>query len=321
MIVAGERQGQSARIVDASLSSASSPPMTDLGKAPAGPGLATELRSTEAAPYWEKHRATIRGMFHPVTEALIDEARIAPGHAILDVGTGSGEPALRIAEVVGPAGLVVGIDPLPGMIAAAERAANDRHFANARFQVGSADRVPFEDERFHSVVSRFGIMFFPSPVEAVREMLRVLKPNRQIAFAVWGYLERNPFHYVLARAVDRYVPREPVPPDVPDPFRFAEPGKLLSVLNAAGAAQTSERLLQFNIEVPLAGEDFWALRLDMSDKLRTRLSSLSAEKVAEVRREVIQDLASYSAGSGVSFPAEVLIVSATKLAMVDPAAR
>ncbi|HEY0243350.1 MAG TPA: class I SAM-dependent methyltransferase, partial [Gemmatimonadaceae bacterium] len=223
-----------------------------------------DLRSEDTAAYWEKHRATIRGMFHPVTEALIDEARIGPGDAVLDVATGSGEPALSIAEVIQPAGLVVGIDPLPGMIAAAERAATDRHFSgNARFEVASADRVPFEADRFDAVVSRFGIMFFPSPVECVRELLRVLKPNRPIAFAVWGYLERNPFHHVLAHVVDRYFPRDPLPPDAPDPFRFAEPGKLLSVLNAAGAAQTSERLLQFNIEVPFAGEDFWALRLDM----------------------------------------------------------
>ena len=291
--------------------------MTDRRKAPARPGLAADLRPADAAAYWEKHRATIRGMFHPVTEALIDEARIAPGDAVLDVATGSGEPALSIAGVVGPAGLVVGIDPLPGMIAAAERAANDRHFSEStRFQVASADRVPFEADRFDAVVSRFGIMFFPSPVECVREMLRVLKPNRPIVFAVWGYLERNPFHHVLAHVVDRYFPRAPLAPDAPDPFRFAEPGKLLSVLNAAGAAQTSERLLQFKIEVPFAGEDFWALRLDMAEKLRTKLSSLSAEKLAEIRREVFQDLASYSAGSGVSFPAEALIVSATKLTTV-----
>lgn len=279
--------------------------------------LSTDLRSADTAAYWEKHRETIRAMFHPVTEALIDEARIAPGDAVLDVATGSGEPALSIAEVIGPAGLVIGIDPLPGMIAAAEHAATDRHFSeNARFQVASADRVPFEADRFDSVVSRFGIMFFPSPVDCVRELLRVLKPNRPIIFAVWGYLERNPFHHVMAHVVDRYFPHEPLPTDAPEPFRFAEPGKLLSVLNAAGAAQTSERLLQFNIEVPFAGEDFWALRLDMAEKLRTKLSSLSAEKVAEIRREVFQNVALYSTGSGVSFPAEALIVSATKLTAV-----
>lgn len=89
------------------------------------------------------------------------------------------------------------------MIAAAERAANERHFEHARFQVASVDRVPFEAECFDGVVSRFGIMFFPAPVEDVRELLRVVKPNRTMAFAVSVYLERNPFHDVLAHVVDR----------------------------------------------------------------------------------------------------------------------
>lgn len=286
--------------------------MTDHRKAPSRPGVGTDLRSADTAAYWEKHRATIRGMFHPVTEALIEEARIAPGDVVLDVATGSGEPALSIAEIVGEKGLVVGIDPFAAMIAAAERTAIDRRLSNARFQVASADRVPFEADRFDAVVSRFGIMFFSSPVDCVRELLLVLKPNRPIVFAVWGYLERNPFHHVMANVVDRYFPRDPLPPDAPEPFRFAEPGKLLSVVNAAGAAQASERLLKFNIEVPFAGEDFWTLRLDMAEKLRGKIASLSTEKAAEIRREIFQNVTPYEAGSGVSFPAEALIVSATR---------
>jgi SAM-dependent methyltransferase len=270
----------------------------------------TDQRNAE---YWEKHRETIRGMFQPVTEALIEAAGIAPGDVVLDVGTGSGEPALSIANVVAPGGLVVGIDPLAEMIAAAARAANDRNFsASARFEVASADHVPFEADSFDAVVSRFGIMFFSSPVECVRELLRVLKPNRPIVFAVWGYLERNPFHHVMAHVVDRYFPPPPLPPDAAEPFRYAEPGKLLKVLSSAGALDASERLLDFKIEVPFAGEDFWTLRMDMAEKLRAKIASLSAEKAAEIRREVFQNMAPYSSGSGVSFPAEALIVSATK---------
>jgi SAM-dependent methyltransferase len=288
--------------------------MTDHLKIPAGSGDASDPRSADTAAYWDKHRAAIRGLFHPVTEALIDEAGIAPGQSVLDVATGSGEPALSIAPVVGPTGSVFGIDPSPTMTAAAERAAIERHLENVRFQVASADRVPFETDWFDAVVSRFGIMFFPSPAECVRELLRVLKPNRPIVFAVWGYHERNPFHYVLAHIIDRYFPREPLPPDAPEPFRFAEPGKLLRVLNEAGASETIERLLQFNIEAPLAGEDFWALRLDMAEKLRGKLLSLPSEKAAEIKLEVLEALAPYSSASSVSFPAEVLIVSATKRA-------
>ena len=51
-------------------------------------------RWSGAAPFWEKHRETIRQMFAPVTQALIEDAAIASGHTVLDVATGPGEPAL-----------------------------------------------------------------------------------------------------------------------------------------------------------------------------------------------------------------------------------
>lgn len=55
-------------------------------------------RWTSSAQYWETHRDIIRQMFAPVSEALIDDANIARGDSVLDVATGPGEPALRIAE-------------------------------------------------------------------------------------------------------------------------------------------------------------------------------------------------------------------------------
>ena len=68
-------------------------------------------RWTNSAAYWEKHRETIRRMFAPVSEALIEDAEVAAGNTVLDVATGFGEPALRVAEVVG-SGEVVGVDPV-----------------------------------------------------------------------------------------------------------------------------------------------------------------------------------------------------------------
>ena len=267
---------------------------------------------SQSAPYWEKYRETIRQMFAPITEALIEDAQIARGHSVLDVATGPGEPALSIVEVVGLNGTVAGIDPAPEMIAAATRAALRNQLSNARFQVASADRLPFANDTFDAAVSRFGVMFFPFPVEGVQEMLRVLKPQGNLAFAVWHLAERNPFHYVFSRVLERYVPSDPVPPDSPDAFRFAGLGKLPNVLNEGGATAVSERLLQFRVEAPGSAEDFWTLRSEMSDKLRAKVGMLSKDQLAAVRREIIRDIGAYSTARGISFPAEVLIVSGTK---------
>jgi ubiquinone/menaquinone biosynthesis C-methylase UbiE len=265
-----------------------------------------------SAPFWEKYRETIRQMFAPVSRALIEDGLIRGGHAVLDIATGPGEPALTIATLVGPGGRVFGIDPAPEMVEAARRAADSLGFRNARFDVASADRLPFPAASFDAVVSRFGVMFFPSPVDAVREMLRVLRPGGRLALAVWSSAERNPFFYTLQRVIERYVDSPPPAPDALDAFRFATPGKLRDVLAEAGTIAPSERMLQFTIQAPISVEDFWTLRSEMSEKLRETLAKLSGERRSEVKLEGLEALRGYSTDCGLSFPAEVLIVSGTK---------
>lgn len=265
-----------------------------------------------AAPFWEKHREIIRRMFAPATQALIEDGRIGGRHTVLDVATGSGEAALSVAASVGPEGKVFGIDPAPEMVAAARRAADQLGFGNTQFDVAFADRLPFPADTFDAVVSRFGVMFFPSPGDAVREMLRVLKPGRKLALAVWHFVENNPYFYTLQRVIEQYVDSPPPEPDALDAFRFAAPGKLRDVLNAAGAVAPSERLLQFTIHAPLSVEDFWTLRCETSETLRKMLATLSSGQLTEVKRQSLENLREYSTDRGISLPAEVLIVSATK---------
>ena len=265
-----------------------------------------------SAPFWEKHREIIRQMFAPVTQALVEDGLIGSGNNVLDIATGPGEPALTIAALVGAEGKVVGIDPAPEMVDAARREADHLGLRNAEFEVGPADCLPFPANTFDAVVSRFGVMFFPSPVDSVREMLRVLEPGRKLAMAVWHFAENNPFHYTMARVIDRFVDSPPPAPDAPDAFRFATPGKLRHILTEAGAISPSERLLQFTIEASTSVEDYWTLRCEMSEKLRGKIAILSGEQLTEVKRQALEVLQGYSTECGMSFPAEVLIVTGTK---------
>src|SRR6202140_3574819 len=136
-------------------------------------------RWKSSAPFWEKHRDVIRGMFAPVTQALVEDAEIGSGQTVLDIATGPGEPALSLAALVGPNGKVFGIDPIPEMVAAARRAAARLELRNVQFDVAFAEKMPFPADTFDAVISRFGVMFFPVPVDGAREMLRVLKPGRK----------------------------------------------------------------------------------------------------------------------------------------------
>ena len=251
-------------------------------------------------------------MFAPVSEALIADAEVASGNSVLDVATGPGEPALRVSETVGPKGEVIGTDPIPGMIDAARRESTRLSIPNARFEVASADNLPFPDSRFDAEVSRFGVMFFPDPLAGIREMLRVLKPDKKLALAVWHFPDNNPFHYCFARVVDRFAPEPPLPPDAPDAFRFAQPGKLKNVMAEAAVRDVIERLFRFSIDITASVEEFWNLRLEMSEKLRQRLAALPPDALADLKHQALDAFRNYATGNALSFPAEVLIVSGRK---------
>ena len=66
------------------------------------------------------------------------------------------------------------------------------------------------------------------------------------------------------------------------------------------------------LQAPVSVEDFWTLRCEMSETLRQKLATLSIERLTEVKREALEAFRQYSTEGGMSFPAEVLIVSGSK---------
>ena len=266
----------------------------------------------DTASHWTKHHDTIRTMFLPLTRALIEQARIAPGQSVLDVAGGSGEPSLTIAQAVGPSGFVMCTDAIAEMVAVAEREAFERGLKNMQFRQCTADSLPFADESFDVAVSRLGVMFFPDPVAAVREMLRVIKPGGRVALAVWGKSELNPYSYVVTNVVSRYVPAAPVAPDAPDAFRFAEPGKLAGVLKDAGAIDVTERVVKFDMAAPLSPDEFWDMRSEISESLREKLKTLSSEDRGRLADEVQEAVREFFPDGQMRFPAQMLIVSGAK---------
>lgn len=143
-------------------------------------------------------------------------------------------------------------------------------------------------------------------------MLRVLKPGRKLALAVWHSVDTNPFFNAMSQVIDRYIEPTPLAPDAPDAFRFATPGQLRDVLVDAGALAPAERLLRFNIQAPVSPEEFWTVRTELSEKLREKIALLSPEQLAQVKRQVLEAFRPYSTATGISFPAQVLIISGTK---------
>ena len=266
----------------------------------------------DSALYWQKHIDTIRVMFAPLTQALIDAAGIVERDSVLDIAGGSGEPSLTIAETVGPTGSVACTDAVAEMVAAAQGEAQRRGLTNVAFQQCTADSLPFESNSFDAVVSRLGVMFFPDPLAALREMLRVTKCGGVISLAVWGKSDLNPFSYAINSVVARYFDSTPADPNVPGAFRFAEPDALAQILTCAGAIDVKERVLEFHIAAPISPKQFWEMRSETSGTLREKLAKLSTPQADLIAQEIQEAVREFFPNDQMRFPAQMIIVTGTK---------
>ena len=266
----------------------------------------------ESAPFWRKHAATVRKLFEPITVALLEAAAIERAESVLDVAGGAGEPSLTIANALHVKGTVVFSDGVREMVLTARNEADRLGLTNLHFTQCVGEALPFQSHAFDAVVSRLGVMLFSEPAASIREMVRVLKPNGRMALAVWHTQISNPFFYVAASVLARYVESPPEDHDAPGAFRFAEPGKLDGLLMAAGAIDVNSSLLKFTIEAAITPRQFWQLRSELSETLRGKLATLSQAQLDSISNEVEKAGEAFYDRGSMRFPAEVLIVSGRK---------
>jgi SAM-dependent methyltransferase len=130
----------------------------------------------------EQRRLTEQdSIYGPATTRLLQEAGIGPGNRVLDVGCGVGDVSLRVAELVGPTGAVVGIDTdLRALETARVRAAAAGH-TRVRFCQADLRALPGE-EIFDAAVGRLILMYLGEPADALRRVVRYVQPGGILAF-------------------------------------------------------------------------------------------------------------------------------------------
>ncbi len=133
---------------------------------------------------WEKGDFTrIAETMRESGEALVAKLGITPGLKVLDLGCGDGTTAIPAAKLGAD---VLGVDIAANLVAAANTRAKNEGLTNCTFQEGDAtDLKELQDESFDLVVSIFGAMFAPRPLEVAREMVRVTRQGGRIVMGNW----------------------------------------------------------------------------------------------------------------------------------------
>jgi ubiquinone/menaquinone biosynthesis C-methylase UbiE len=109
---------------------------------------------------------------------LVELVPFQPDDRVLDVATGPGHVAFTLAPFVRH---VIGLDVTAKMGEQFEREASERNIQNVSFILGDVHRLPFEENTFDHVTCRRAAHHFSDAAQAVREMVRVLKPGGFLA--------------------------------------------------------------------------------------------------------------------------------------------
>jgi arsenite methyltransferase len=114
---------------------------------------------------------------------FLDLAAIAPGEAVLDLGSGSGMDSFLAALAAGPNGCVVGVDMTDEQLAKAQRLAADASVANVEFRRGYIEEPPVDEQGFDCAISNGVINLSPNKPAVFAAAARALRPGGRLALA------------------------------------------------------------------------------------------------------------------------------------------
>ena len=250
----------------------------------------------DTAEGWRRWWPTFERAAQTVNDRLVELAGLRAGDRVLDIATGSGEPALTAARAVGPSGRVVAVDMSPGMLAIARERIDAAGLHNVELVESDAESLRLDADSFDAALCRWGLMFMPDLDGVVRGLHRALKPGGRFATAVWSVSDKVPICGLARDAIRRITGIVP-PPNALDPTRLADTSILERALAAPGFRDvTIERLIvTFEFPSPDAFADFRG----QIGGTRATLAKLPADVSRRVRDAVVAAAQEYAAAGGV----------------------
>ena len=269
-----------------------------------------QIRVWDAAAYgWNKWWAIFENSAQALSDRMLELAGIESGHRVLDIATGSGEPAATAARRVGPSGRITAIDQSTNMLDIARERMTVLGLQNIEFLEMDSEVLDFPEESFDAVVCRWGLMFLPDLKGTLGKVRRLLKAEGKFATAVVAGPEEVPFLSMPMGVVGRLIDVPPPPPSgTPGIFSLADTAALERAFSDAGfAGVRSERMtVSFNFSSP---EEYVHYMKDTS----LLVNALLADKPTALQREVWEAIGNAAGefavtGGGISLPEQCILV-------------
>jgi SAM-dependent methyltransferase len=261
---------------------------------------------------WLANVDRLEEMLEPINQALIELTACQPGEQIIDVGCGAGTTSILIAQKIGSAGAVTGLDISPVLVAKATKRAQDLGLENLNFVLGDATIAELPLAQADCLVSRFGVMFFSDPQVAFAHLHGFLKPSGRMVFACWAPLLQNLWRRELENIINSHFPLPTPIPYAPGPFAFDEPAYVQEILETAGFKDIRFSCWQHSLCIGGASSNAQSAAEFLLQAMG--VAQLPEDLPAEIRiaihHELNEKLKTFETKVGVQMPAAVWLVSA-----------
>ncbi|CAN5551372.1 class I SAM-dependent methyltransferase [soil metagenome] len=203
---------------------------------------------------WEKGDFTkVAETMRESGEALVSKLGISKGISVLDLGCGDGTTALPEAQL---GASVLGVDIAGNLVAAGNERVKAAGITNCSFIEGDATNLhELKDASFDVVVSIFGAMFAPRPMDVAKEMVRVTKPGGRIIMGNWIPGDPTLVAQIL-KISSAYTP--PPPEGFVSPMLWGVESHVTERFTNAGIAKENISFVKdtFNFKAPFPPAEF-----------------------------------------------------------------
>lgn len=278
----------------------------------------TEQKQRERAAWasvadgWQRRDELLTHGARPVTDKMIELARIAEGQRVLDIASGVGEPSLTIAQRVGHNGHVTGTDLTDEMLAYARRKAARLGIGNIEYHCVDGETLDFAPGSFDAATCRWGLMFMPDPAGCLRLAHGVMKEGSRLAAACWDSPDKNPFVSVLVQVLSRYMDLPRPPPGTPGIFALADPTRLQAVFEAAGFRDVELASVEIDVVEVADGRAYWEAISDLAAPVMTLVRQLDTDTRARYIEDVIATADSMKQGETLRMRGTTWVVAGSR---------
>jgi SAM-dependent methyltransferase len=271
----------------------------------------TRQQWQNAAAAWNRWTPTLQAWLGPVTEAMLDLAKLKPGDHVLDLAAGAGEPSLSAAERVGPSGRVVATDISSNILEFAAQTARARGLRNIETRVMDGEKPDLPDATFDAVLSRLGLIYFPDRDGALRSARRMLKNGGRVVLAGFSTPEDNRFFSIPIAIIRRRARLAPPAPGLPGPFSLGAAGVMEDTLRRAGFTGATARVVHAPLRLASAAE---CVRFERESfgALQQMLAALPEAEQEATWEEIEHELRAFEGDGRFEAGTELIVGAATK---------